>query len=124
MPAELNPNQALERLLEGNRRWVQERQVQPNRSAERRREVAAGQRPFATVFSCLDSRVPPEIVFDCGIGELATVRTGGHVLDEEVVLGSLRFCTELLGTPLMLVLGHERCGAVGAAIKAIEGRQP
>jgi carbonic anhydrase len=123
MPADVSPDQALERLLEGNTRWVDERQAHPNRSADRRRELAAGQAPFATVFSCLDSRVPPEIVFDCGTGELAVVRTGGHVLDEEVVMGSLRFCAELLKTPLMLVMGHESCGAVGAAIAAIEGRQ-
>jgi carbonic anhydrase len=123
MPADVSPDQALERLLEGNQRWVEERQAHPNRSTERRREVAAGQRPFAAVFSCLDSRVPPEIVFDCGTGDLAVVRTGGHVLDEEVVMGSLRFCADLLGTPLMLVMGHESCGAVGAAIEVIEGRQ-
>lgn len=110
-------------MLEGNKRWVQERQAHPNRSAERRRELAAGQEPFATVFSCLDSRVPAEIVFDCGTGDLAVVRTGGHVLDEDVVLGSLRFCTDILRTPLLLVMGHESCGAVGAAIEVIEGRQ-
>ena len=123
MPADISADQALERLMEGNRRWVQERQAHPNRSAERRKELAAGQRPFAAVFSCIDSRVPPEIVFDCGAGDLAVVRTGGHVLDDQIVLGSLQFCAELLHTPLMLVMGHQRCGAVTAAIDVIEGRQ-
>lgn len=120
MAEDINPDQALERLLEGNRRWVQERQAHPNRSAERRQELAGGQSPFATVFSCIDSRVPPEIVFDCGTGDLAVVRTGGHVLDSDVVLGSLRFCADQLRTPLVLVLGHQNCGAVAAAIGAIE----
>lgn len=108
--------------MEGNRRWVEERQAHPNRSAERRRELAAGQAPFATVFCCIDSRVPPEIVFDCGTGDLAVVRTGAHVLDAEVVLGSLQFCAAALRTPLMLVMGHESCGAVAAAIEVIEER--
>ena len=120
MAEDISPDQALGRLLEGNRRWAQERQAHANRSAERRQELAAGQSPFATVFSCIDSRVPPEIVFDCGTGDLAVVRTGGHVLDAAVVLGSLRLCADQLRTPLMLVLGHQNCGAVAAAIDAIE----
>jgi carbonic anhydrase len=120
MAADLSPDQALDRLLEGNRRWVDERQAHPNRSAERRQELAAGQSPFATVFSCIDSRVPPEIVFDCGTGDLAVVRTGGHVLDATVVTGSLQFCADRLRTPLMLVMGHQNCGAVATAIEAIE----
>ena len=123
MSADISADQALERLLEGNRRWVEGRLAHPNRSAERRRELATGQRPFATVFSCIDSRVPAEIVFDCGTGDLAVVRTGGHVLDAEVVLGSLQFGAAILGTPLMLVMGHQSCGAVAAAIDVIEGRQ-
>ncbi len=110
-------------MLEGNRRWIEERQAHPNSSADRRRELAAGQSPFATVFSCIDSRVSPEIVFDCGAGDLAVVRTGAHVLDEGPVLGSLQFCAEQLRTPLLLVMGHERCGAVAAAIDVIESKQ-
>jgi len=120
MGAGISPAQALEQLLEGNRRWIEERQVHPDRSADRRRELAAGQSPFATVFTCIDSRVSPEIVFDCGVGDLAVVRTAGHVLDRGPVLGSLQFCAEQLRTPLVLVMGHERCGAVAAAIDGIE----
>lgn len=123
MPSDLSPDQALDLLMKGNRRWVEERLDHPNRSAGRRRELAAGQWPFATVFSCIDSRVPAEIVFDCGTGDLAVVRTGAHVLDAAVVLGSLQFCANQLRTPLMLVMGHQSCGAVAGAIEVIEGRQ-
>lgn len=123
MAADVSPDQALKVLMEGNRRWVEERQAHPNRSAERRQELAEGQAPFATVFCCIDSRVSPEIVFDCGTGDLAVVRTGAHVLDAEVVLGSLQFCAASLRTPLMLVMGHQNCGAVAAAIEVIEERR-
>lgn len=123
MGADISPDQALELLMEGNRRWVEERQAHPNRSTDRRGELAWSQSPFATVFSCIDSRVPPEIVFDCGIGDLAVVRTGAHVLDGAVVLGSLQFCAAALRTPLMLVMGHQNCGAVAVAIEVIEERQ-
>ena len=119
MPA----GQALNRLMEGNLRWVQGNLAHPNRSAERREELAGGQSPFATVFSCIDSRVPPEIVFDCGLGDLAVVRSGGHVLDESAVMASLQFSAAQLGTPLLMVLGHQACGAVRAAIQAIDQGQ-
>jgi carbonic anhydrase len=115
------PDQALDRLMAGNRRWVEGQLAHPNRSIDRRAELTAGQAPFATVFSCIDSRVPAEIIFDCGLGDLAVVRTGAHVLDEAVVLGSVQFATELLHTPLLLVLGHQACGAGTAAIQSLSG---
>jgi carbonic anhydrase len=118
--AATTPDRALELLMDGNRRWVEGRLAHPNRSAERRQELAEGQAPFATVFSCIDSRVPAEIVFDCGLGDLAVVRTGAHVLDEGAVMASIRFAAEKLGTPLVLVLGHQRCGAVTAAHATLE----
>jgi carbonic anhydrase len=100
------------------------RLAHPNRSIERRQGLSDSQRPFATVFSCIDSRVPPEIVFDCGIGDLAVVRTGAHALDGGIVMGSLQFAVGSLHTPLVLVLGHQGCGAVTAAVDALEhGRQ-
>ena len=111
---------ALTRLMEGNRRWVDGRLAHPNRSTERREDLANAQRPFATVFSCIDSRVPPEIIFDCGIGDLVVIRTGAHVLDDAVVMGSLQFAAAQLKTPLVLVLGHQACGAVAAAVDALE----
>lgn len=119
--AATSPERALEILVEGNRRWVEGNLAHPNRSVERRQALAEGQAPFATVFSCIDSRVPAEIVFDCGVGDLAVVRTGAHVLDEGAVLASLLFAARELRTPLVLVLGHERCGAVTAARAALEG---
>ena len=118
------PEDALELLIEGNRRWVKGCMAHPNRSAERRSELADAQAPFATVFSCIDSRVTSEIVFDCGLGDLAVVRTGAHVVDDASVMPSLRFTAELLGTPLILVLGHQACGAVTAAVNALGNGNP
>lgn len=118
------PEDVLNLLLEGNRRWVGGNLAHPHQSPDTRSELANGQAPFATVFSCIDSRVAPEIVFDCGIGDLAVVRTGAHVLDEAAVLPSLVFAAQELGTPLVLVLGHQRCGAVTAALTALEGQDP
>jgi carbonic anhydrase len=122
-PPATTPEHALELLMDGNQRWVEGRPAQPNRSVDRRGELTEGQSPFATVFTCIDSRVTPEIVFDCGLGDLAVVRSGAHALGETAVMGSLQFGAEHLKTPLLLVLGHERCGAVTAAIEAVERDQ-
>jgi carbonic anhydrase len=105
--------------MAGNRRWVTGRARHPNQSVNRRLALRNEQHPFATVFSCIDSRVPPELVFDRGIGDLAVMRTGAQVLDKGVVLGSVQFGPDHLGTPLILVMGHQRCGAVTATIEAI-----
>ena len=112
-------HEALRRLLVGNLRWARGHARHPHQSGRRRRDVAGGQAPYAVVFSCIDSRVPPELVFDCGLGDLFVVRTGAHALDD-VTLGSVEYGPAATGTPLALVLGHERCGAVHAAIEAIE----
>jgi carbonic anhydrase len=114
-----NPDQALQRLMEGNQRYVANRTLPLNESESRRTEVAQGQHPFATIFSCVDSRVPPELVFDRGLGDLFVIRTAGHVTDK-AVLGSLEFAVAELHIPLMMVLGHEKCGAVKATIEAVE----
>lgn len=114
-----NPQEALERLLAGNERYAMNRSLPLNESMQRRTEVAQGQHPFATVFSCVDSRVPPELVFDRGLGDLFVIRTAGHVIDE-AVLGSLEFGVAELKIPLLMVLGHEKCGAVTAALEAVE----
>ena len=90
-----------------------------NESKSRRVELAKGQNPFATIFSCVDSRVPPELVFDRGLGDLFVIRTAGHVIDK-AVLGSLEFGVAELKIPLLLVLGHEKCGAVKATVEAVE----
>lgn len=113
------PEEGLKRLLEGNQRYVAARALHPNETAECRTRVAGGQEPFAMVLGCSDSRVPPEVLFDQGLGDLFVVRTAGHVLDD-AGLGSLEYAAEHLGVRLLLVLGHERCGAVGAAVKGGE----
>jgi carbonic anhydrase len=116
--------EALDRLLEGNRRWQERRPEHPHEGAEIRAALTAGQHPFATVLSCVDSRVPPELVFDQGLGDLFAVRTAGQVLDD-AVLGSIAFGAGELGIRLVLVLGHSSCGAVGAAVDAADtGEEP
>ena len=110
------PDDALKRLMEGNQRFVQQQSKHPDQSPARLKEVAQGQHPFATVLSCADSRVPPEILFDEGIGDLFDIRVAGNIVTPEV-LGSVEYAVAVLGTPLLMVLGHERCGAVTAAVK-------
>jgi carbonic anhydrase len=115
MPDEqLTPDQALARLERGNARFVAGWPNHPDQSARRRREVAMRQPPFAAILTCADSRVPPEIIFDEGLGNLFVVRVAGNVLDD-IVLGSLEYAVEHLHVPLIVVLGHDRCGAVTAA---------
>jgi carbonic anhydrase len=113
-----DPDQALQLLLGGNQRWASGQAVHPNQSRDRRVEVAGGQHPIAVIFSCVDSRVPPELVFDQGLGDLLVIRTAAHVLDN-AALGSIEFGVEELHIPLIMVLGHERCGAVTASVDAV-----
>ena len=114
-----NADEALQRLLEGNQRYAANKSTDLNESQSRRVEVAGGQSPFATIFSCVDSRVPPELIFDRGLGDLFVIRTAGQVLDN-AVLGSLQFGVAELKIPLLVVLGHEKCGAVKATVEAVE----
>lgn len=116
----LSPPAALKLLQAGNRRYVLGRPQHPKQTIHRRDELESGQNPFATVFSCIDSRVPPEIAFDRGLGELAVIRTGAQVLDASIVLGSIEFSVDHLKTPLLVVMGHQRCGAVIGAIESFE----
>jgi carbonic anhydrase len=111
------PAEAWALLEAGNARFVEGTSERPNQDEARRRQTADGQTPFATVFGCMDSRVAAELVFDRGLGDLAVVRTAGHVLDN-AVLGSLEFGHLGLGTPLIVVLGHDSCGAVRATLAA------
>lgn len=112
---QMQPNQALNKLLEGNARYVSGKTQGPNRSVARRTEQAKGQRPFAIVIACSDSRVPPEILFDQGIGDIFVIRTAGNVVDD-IALGSIEYAVEHLGANLIVVLGHKSCGAVTAAV--------
>jgi len=117
-PDPLESNEALERLLTGNLRFVANYRQYPGQSVERIAQVAEGQHPFAAVLTCADSRVPPELLFDQGLGDLFVVRVAGNVADDEII-GSLEYAVEHLGVRLLMVLGHERCGAVRAALEAV-----
>jgi len=117
MPDKLTPDQALTQLMRGNERFVAGWPDHPNQSARRRHEVfEAGQQPYATILTCSDSRVPPEIIFDQGLGDLFVIRVAGNVLDD-VILGTIEYAVEHLHTPLVMVLGHDKCGAVTAAVE-------
>lgn len=118
MSSLMTPAAAWALLKEGNARFVSGEMAHPSQSADRRAEVAQEQKPFAAIFGCSDSRVAAEIVFDQGLGDLFVVRTAGHVLDTTVV-GSIEFGVDALSTPLVVVLAHDRCGAVAAAAKAL-----
>ncbi len=120
LPRPANAEEALVRLREGNDRFASGTPLHPNRSVELRQHLADGQAPYVAVLACADSRVTPELVFDCGIGELFVCRVAGAVLDPSVV-ASLYFAVEVLGVEVMLVLGHTACGAVRAAVDAVTG---
>ncbi|MGW7315722.1 carbonic anhydrase [Streptomyces sp. NPDC054865] len=118
------PRVAFDLLLAGNQRFVSGIAEHPNQDATRRTEIAPSQQPFAVVFGCSDSRLAAEIIFDRGLGDLFVVRTAGHVAGTEV-LGSIEFGVSVLNAPLVVVLGHDSCGAVAAACSALEdGRTP
>jgi carbonic anhydrase len=112
------PEQALAELLAGNRRFVAGTRIHPNQDAEHRAALAANQTPFAVIFGCSDSRLGAEIIFDRGLGDLFVVRTAGHTTGPEV-LGSIEYAVSILATPLVVVLGHNSCGAVVAAKDAL-----
>ncbi|MDZ8056076.1 MAG: carbonic anhydrase [Aulosira sp. ZfuVER01] len=118
-PQSLSPDAALQKLIEGNQRFVQHQPQYPDQSAARLLEVAQAQHPFATILSCADSRVPVEILFDQGIGDIFDVRIAGNIATPEA-LGSIEYAVTLLNSPLLMVLGHERCGAVTAAVQKEE----
>jgi carbonic anhydrase len=124
VPRELTPAEAWAALREGNDRFVRGEMEHPSQSIERRTEVSAEQHPFAVLFGCSDSRVAAEIIFDQGLGDLFVVRTAGHVLDTTVI-GSIEYGVSVLGAPLVVVLGHDSCGAVAAATAALtDGELP
>lgn len=115
-PSSLSPDEALQKLMEGNQRFVRHQLQHPDQTEARVHEVAQAQHPFATVLSCADSRVPAEIVFDQGIGDIFDVRIAGNIVTPESI-GSIEYAVALLETPVLMVLGHERCGAVTAAVQ-------
>lgn len=114
-----NPVTAWKALREGNDRFVEGALQHPNQGVDLRAELAAGQHPAAIVFGCGDSRVAAEIIFDQGLGDMFVVRTAGHVIDSSV-LGSIEYGVEILHVPLIVILGHDSCGAVRATIDALD----
>ncbi|MGP8299356.1 carbonic anhydrase [Streptomyces inhibens] len=117
------PAAALARLMDGNKRWVSGDLHHPDRDPNRREFVAQEQEPFGAILSCIDSRVPPELLFDTGLGDLYVMRTGGEAVGP-VVTGSVEYGPMTSGTPLVVVLGHQRCGAVEASYKSIRDGKP
>jgi carbonic anhydrase len=113
--AVMTPDEALTKLMEGNKRYLAGKAEHPHQDAARRQEVLGGQSPFAIVVTCSDSRVPPEVFFDAGIGDIFVIRVAGNVVGD-VMTGSIEYAAEHLGTPLVMVLGHDKCGAVKATI--------
>jgi len=106
-------------LMEGNACFVSGNVTHPDQSADRRTELVSGQHPFAVVVGCSDSRVPPEVTFEQGLGDIFVIRTAGEVMDN-VTLASIEYAVEHLNVPLVVVLGHDSCGAVTAVVKGGE----
>lgn len=125
-PAESVPSfpkdaaEGLRRLKEGNQRFAAGKTRHAHESTEWRKHLVGGQKPFATILGCSDSRVPVELVFDQGFGDLFVIRVAGNVIAPDVV-GSLAYATAHLATPLVVIVGHEGCGAVTAAVEALQG---
>ncbi len=114
----VSPDEALQKLMDGNKHYVENKLTNAAMSdAATRASLAKSQKPYAIILTCSDSRVPPEIIFDKGLGEIFVIRVAGNIPDP-VVLGSIEYAAEHLGSPLVMVLGHERCGAVTATVDA------
>ncbi|MGD1808942.1 carbonic anhydrase [Dapis sp. BLCC M126] len=111
----MSPDEILEILMAGNKRFVENKRTNPNVSFARLTEVATGQNPFASIVSCADSRVPVEIIFDRGLGDLFVIREAGNITTPEEI-GSIEFGTLVLGSKVLMVLGHENCGVVKASM--------
>lgn len=106
-------DEALTKLMDGNKRFVDAKLAHPHQGVEQRVTLGNGQSPFAAVLACADSRVPPEVLFDQGLGDLFVVRVAGNILNDQL-LGSLEYAVAHLDTPLIMVMGHTSCGAIGA----------
>jgi carbonic anhydrase len=115
----VSAKEALETLQDGNARFARSQASHPHQSHERRADLSTGQQPFALILGCADSRIPPEIIFDQGIGDLFVIRVAGNIIDD-AILGSIEYAVEHLGMQLIVVLGHENCGAVSATVQGGE----
>jgi len=113
-----NPDMALKELQDGNQRFAGGQMQHPGQNPQRRQQLTRFQQPLAVVLSCSDSRLPAEVIFDQGLGDLFTIRVAGNIVDT-AVLGSVEYALDHLGTPLVMVLGHQNCGAVTATLESI-----
>lgn len=120
-PPPVSPEEAMDRLMAGNDRYARGLAAHPRDDEIRRVQVSQGQHPFAVILTCADSRVPPELIFDQGLGDLFVIRVAGNVVDD-AVLASIEYAVMHLGVTLVMALGHERCGAVSATIAALDGK--
>jgi carbonic anhydrase len=118
-PLITDPQVALDMLMAGNQRFVSAQMETPRQDPEHRLKVSKGQQPFATILTCSDSRLPPEVLFDQGLGDLFVARVAGNIVDP-ALLGSVEYAVGHLGTPLIVVIGHEKCGAVEATLGSIQ----
>ncbi len=114
-----NSDRILQVLSEGNSRYVSSKPTHPNQDANRIKEVSKGQHPIAVIVGCSDSRIPPEIIFDQGLGDLFVIRVAGNILDD-IGMGSIEYAVDHLGVTVVVVLGHGKCGAVGATVQGGE----
>lgn len=118
----LTPSEAWAQLRDGNARFAAEKVDHPHQSADWRNTLTTDQNPIAVIFGCADSRLAAEIIFDVGLGDVFVIRTAGQVIDD-AVLGSLQFAIDELNVPLVIILGHDSCGAVTAAVEAYDSGQ-
>lgn len=114
----LSAEEALKKLKQGNKRFVQLHQKHPDESARRRKEMLKGQHPFVIILSCSDSRVPPELIFDQGLGDIFEIRNAGNVLNDHVI-GSIEYAVMHCGVKLIVIMGHQDCGAINATLSGI-----
>ncbi len=114
----LSAEDALKKLKQGNKRFTQLHQKHPDESSKRRKEMLKGQHPFVIILSCSDSRVPPELIFDQGLGDIFEIRNAGNVLDDHVI-GSIEYAVMHCGVKLIVIMGHQDCGAINATLSGI-----
>ena len=111
----LSAENAMQKLTDGNKRFVEQKEKHPDVNKKRRKEMLKGQHPFVVILSCSDSRVPPELIFDQGLGDIFEIRNAGNVLDEHVI-GSIEYAVMHCGVKLIVIMGHQDCGAIAATL--------
>lgn len=114
----ISADKALEKLIKGNERFVELKEKHPDSDKKRRKEMLKGQHPFVVILSCSDSRVPPELIFDQGIGDIFEIRNAGNVLNEHVI-GSIEYAVMHCGVKLIVIMGHQDCGAIAATLSGV-----